>query len=912
MNLDFRTDVKAKLDTLTFNDLEYKIYCHQDVYDGMVKHNLSPKTTMAIRQIIAFGYTSVAKGCSDSANKGWLRSPLGGSGGFHFYLWWTRKGSSPTKDTTLDNQDIVIRSIRHHDDHSPLKVGDLNDYDFIERKDLVHASDYFKSPWNNEQITFVNSDKPVRIAQGKPGSGKTTVLWEAVDLRSNQKVLYVTWSQKLISEAKKHFSAFAPTGTTVIEYDFSTIVSQICGQDIPRQTLAASRELFISALPQGSKREILGAWVGNEKELFAEIRAHFIGALHFGTNSDLYLKSAKDRIEKYGSPVTKVVNFLKETSSIEKIFPELYFSNLAIKRLSDGFLPGSLEGLTRIVVDEIQDLSAIELQVFIQLCKTIHSKSGIAPLMLMAGDEGQTVRPSGFEWSSVNTQISNSLGINAENFPLAESVRYPGSIAEVLDEASDLYSKVDRGTRPRKQSKIKSIDYRQAHLFHLVVKEQDDPNQLIKDLIETEKCTIICPAEDQPEWLDQDNRNAVLTPMESKGLEYQTVCIINPGKEVAAITADDKNNLNKFDNVNRRTRIDQLRVAISRATETLVFIDIDPTDYELEQSKKLLKNSTPFEKTDLIEHLSNSDITPEERVLNRINNAKTLIDTKPFRAWQLVNQAVKLLGESDLHNGVADKNIRLSVAKATIEIGLRILAESQIIDITEEILESFTSALKEIGSEKLEKAVLNFSKYVEEENGNPFRFLDSVESLNDEEKWFAQSISSRFESIKKEIQEGPRLPSTAPWYSNDVSNWFIFIGHTGDEYENIKQLRRQAIDNLINWGRATDAEKILNLLTDFEKSDFARKGKIQNLQKKYKAAAKSFEEAEVFESAIDNWRMIADWSNASRVAKKNNIKTPDLDALVSLENLIKIIPNNLVDRLHPKEKEALGALKNKL
>lgn len=119
MNLDFKTDVVAKLDNLIFDDLEYKIYCHQDVYDGMVKHNLSPKTTMAIRQIIAFGYTSVAKGCSDSANKGWLRSPLGGSGGFHFYLWWTRKGSSPTKDTTLDNQDIVIRSIRHHDDHSP-------------------------------------------------------------------------------------------------------------------------------------------------------------------------------------------------------------------------------------------------------------------------------------------------------------------------------------------------------------------------------------------------------------------------------------------------------------------------------------------------------------------------------------------------------------------------------------------------------------------------------------------------------------------------------------------------------------------------------------------------------------------------------------------------------------------------
>ena len=258
MTIDFKLDSIAKENSLVFEELKYKIYCHQDVYDGMGRHNLSPKTTMAIRQIIAFGITNVAKGCSDSINKGWLRSPLGGAGGFHYYLWWTSKGSFPTKNSNLNDQDIVIRSIRHHDDHAPLTVGDLNDYDFIERKELATESEYFKSPWNAEQITFVNSDKPIRIAQGKPGSGKTTVLWESVDLRTNQKVLYVTWSQRLINEARKHFTAFAPSGTSVIQHDFSTIVSQICGTDIPRQSLGTSRDIFLSSLPQGSKREILG------------------------------------------------------------------------------------------------------------------------------------------------------------------------------------------------------------------------------------------------------------------------------------------------------------------------------------------------------------------------------------------------------------------------------------------------------------------------------------------------------------------------------------------------------------------------------------------------------------------------------------------------------------------------------
>ena len=911
MTINFKLDSIAKESSLKFEDLKYKIHCHQDVLEGMLTHNLSPKTTMAIRQIIAFGVTNVAKGCSDSVNKGWLRSPLGGAGGFHFYLWWTRKGSNPTKDSNLQDNDIVIRAIRHHDDHSPLKIGDLTDYDTIERQDLIKENGYYKSPWNAEQIAFVHSDKPIRIAQGKPGSGKTTVLWESVDLRTNQQVLYVTWSQKLINEARKHFNAFAPSGTSVIEHDFSTIVSQICGTDIPRQSLGTSRDIFLSSLPQGSKREILGPWVGLEKELFAEIRAYFFGSLHFGLDSNTYLEASKKRIEKYGSSVVKVVSSILEKVSIEKLFPELHFANLAINRLRDGYLPPSLDGLTRIVVDEIQDLSALELQVFIELCKAIHKSSGLAPLILMAGDEGQTVRPSGFEWANINTQIRDSLEQNAENIPLAESVRYPGSIAEVLDRASDFYSTVQRNSRPRKQSKSTSIDYRQAHLFHLNVKAEDNPNLLIKELLETEKCTIICPGEAVPDWLDEDNRSAVLTPMESKGLEFQTVCILDPGKEIASINAEDKNNQNKFDNLNRRTRIDQLRVAISRATETLVFIDIDPSDAELEESLKLLKKSTPFEKNDLLDHLNNSDITPEERVVNRINNARTLIETRPERAWQLVNQAVKLLGEPNLHNGVSDLGVRKNAAQATVEIGLRIISEEQIADLNDDVVSALPSALKEFDSAELNKAVMSYAEYAVEENSDPFDFFITIEKLKEEEKWFSQSISSRYERLKKAIQIGPELPRTARFYSNKVESWFQFIGSTGDESENIKKLRRLAIDNLIKFEFPKDADKILNILKPLEKPDHKRKGIIMHALKNYADAAKSFEEAEAYELAIDAYRTLADWKNASRVADKTDLDLPDLQAILKLEASIKSLPHNLASRLHTKEREALGALKNK-
>jgi len=399
--------------------------------------------------------------------------------------------------------------------------------------------------------------------------------------------------------------------------------------------------------------------------------------------------------------------------------------------------------------------------------------------------------------------------------------------------------------------------------------------------------------------------------MESKGLEYQTVCILNPGKEIVSITANDKNNSNKFENLNRRTRIDQLRVAISRATETLVFIDIDPSNDELEESLKLLKKSTPFEKNDLLDHLNNSDVTPEERVVNRINNARTLIETRPERAWQLVNQAVKLLGEPDLHNGVSDRGVRKNVAQATVEIGLRIISEAQIADLNEDVVSALPSALKEFESDDLQKSVMAYADYAAFESSDPFEFLLTIEKLQPEEKWFSQAVSSRYERIKTAIQEGTKLPRTARCYSNNVESWFQFIGSTGDESLNIKQLRRSAIDNLIKFEVPKEAEKILKLFEQLEKPDHKRKGKILHALAKFSEAAKSFEDAEAYELAIDDYRMIADWKNAARVAEKASLDLPDLQAILKLEASIKALPSNLSSRLHPREREALGALKNK-
>ena len=78
------------------------------------------------------------------------------------------------------------------------------------------------------------------------------------------------------------------------------------------------------------------------------------------------------------------------------MFPELAAAAEATIRLRRDEIPDWLDGFDRIAVDEIQDLTLTEIAVIVELCRAIARRRGYPPWLLIAGDEGQTVRPSGF------------------------------------------------------------------------------------------------------------------------------------------------------------------------------------------------------------------------------------------------------------------------------------------------------------------------------------------------------------------------------------------------------------------------------------------------------------------------------------------------------------------------------------
>ena len=840
---DFPPDPVGDYNHFGYRPPNHLVLLHEDVPDYVENDvHLRKRLGLVLQHLAAHGRTSIVKGCS-GVNQGWRRAPLGGRGGMQYYLWWAPDGSRPTNgvDRVVEagGGGIWVRAVRHHDDHSPLTIGRTDsDYYSIRQNDIATHDETFISPPDTEnQARFVRDHNSVRVVHGHPGSGKTTALWKAIEARDNQSVLYVSWSRELTNLAAERLSTFAPSGVSVTTRDFLALMGEICGYDVKRVGYEQSRAAFRQALVRTRSRPAdLGVWASREDALYAEVRAVLLGRAVPDGPACTYIDSPTGETrmsrltdaeytrvrggrngvgDRAARSLLTVAERLQRHSmaELETAFPELAAAADSVRGLRQDHLPRGFDEFDRIVVDETQDLTLTEIAVLMELCRAIALRRGSAPWLLLAGDEGQTVRPSGFEWSLLNSLLSRTLA-SPRRFTLDTTLRSPRRIAEVIQRASRLYQHtgLERRLRPADQRHEPGGDPTDAQLFYVDVPSVEEAIRLLDRLNDMTDIAVVTPGNAAPDWLPDRLVDMALTPAVVKGLEYQSVCVLEPGPMLQRLDTggDLRSDAPEIEAHSRRTAIDRLRVALSRATENLAFIEISPDDKTRMSGMGLLGDATTYSPDDLIEYLSNPDTLPEIIVPNLINRVRELIDTAPGRAWQLAGQAVRLIGTLDSPGAVSDAATRREAHTTLLSTAARMLVDGLPARVSRsQVSVQAEQSATQMDERKSVEALRRLDEWTQDREGSALGLLNATLALGEYGDWLKDALPTVSQAVRESVERCAGSVDEAEHFAGDVEGWLELSGFRGDVAERSRELRTRAATALLNAGRTEQAERVI-------------------------------------------------------------------------------------------------------
>ena len=941
-----RRDEAPRTEFAGGRSMRHPIWLHPGVSDELRGWpHLYRRLGLVLRQLGARGETSVVKSCRAS-NRGWLRSPLGGSGGRQYYLWWTRSGSRRAAAASTPRGAILVRAVRHHDDHSPLAAGDGSDYLRLERSEDLN-DDMAGRPWTKTQERFATDRAPIRLLIGRPGSGKTTALWRAVEARSGEHVLYLTWSGALRDAAEAHFSSFAPGDVEIDALDFRTFVGEITGRDVERETLARSRRRLDEAVTRAG-RNTAGPWASRLDALHAELRAVLVGralpaweqTVRDGSITRLTDKGFARHREGSRTENSKAVRCLLKVArvmpsgTLAAIYPEIAAAQEAARRLDGGEVPERFRATDRIVVDEAQDLTLAELNVISRLCAAIAKRKGWSPWLLVAGDAGQTVLPTGFHWAGTSHMLTQELG-TTKSFHLEDHVRCPRRIAEVVDRTTELYRGLNKEVRPEKQHRQARGEHVEARVMYVEVRNEADAERLAGHAAESDRTVLVTSGGAAPEWIPERHRTAVLTPAEAKGLEYQTVCVLDGGRaldELSERTRDGGSD--RIEEEMARTAIDALRVALSRATEGLALVDWQPDSKARSAAAEVLGSPASWTVDDLVDELEQESSTPEEQVRVRLRDARALVDQNPQRAWDRALQAAEGLGDGRVPNGVADPAVRRDTRTTLLRTAARLIAAGDAIDVDRnEIYRKGTLWAALLGNETRpadegwilgnEMGLLEALKEWADHGGRipPVRLLEEVHQLRNEvpngEDWSDAAMAIIAQRVRKGLGEHARDPKIAGFYTADsVQNWLAASGHRGNTAGVARTLAERAFDTMIEAARKgkgkerrrmlEEAGAVLESLGD----DPRREGRLHEAAGAPAEAVAAYTRAGALDDRMRVWRNEADWENARDEAEGEAGR--DIRWLLMLEKFVETRPEGQNRRLRPAERKRLSQILNRI
>ena len=640
----------------------HQVWIHEDViHSAEESTTLRRRLHIVIGQLAAFGRTTVTKSCG-YPNRQWRRTPMGGNRGMHLYLWWRHLPQRMLPpDAPLGS--VWLRAIRQHDDHSPLDhQNPSSDYLPFTREDLRNPQRAIAlEPWTESQQDFINSPATIKTIRGQPGTGKTNALWHALTSAEPAHPIYLSRSADLTQQADQYLTAVLPESASPLFLPFDDFVSLINGEPAPDTTRQQSLEHFEQSLRLAHvNRRTAGPWLSRIEMLYDELHGHMLGSAIPGTPETRYTDPRQDRprmarltklryLERRAPVVgpesaaaaTAIMTAVSEhpdaRMSFHQAFPHLVAANKAVRRLRTGSTPDTLQPTDYIAVDEAQDLTLLQVYAILAAAAAIGRTGPATPTIVIAGDDSQTIQPSGFQWSDL-TALVRLTGATPQDHVLLDPVRAPARVAQTLNRLNSLYTLIGRDIRPSTHQAPPPGDATTGATIVAAVPE-DAIASFTTRLAELPDTFIISVADPPPSWLPAVAKQNLLTPEQVKGLEQANVAIIGAAAVLDTILQPDHGRrYPQLDAISIRSHIDRLRVAASRTSQNLVFIERPEDAQRLAQQLEETPTHSPEETIQAIEQ---DHLDVRQLVHAKLNQAQQLADRAPARSWQLAAQATR-------------------------------------------------------------------------------------------------------------------------------------------------------------------------------------------------------------------------------------------------------------------------------
>lgn len=607
----------------------YRLLKHKD-YERTVANlptSIRRKALWAQVLLGTRGRTPSVKG-TNGFNARWRRTPVQGN---HYYMWWipgSESGLSADAAERQSDHTILVHSIRHHDEtDDPISPGELTDYEEV----AIDTID----PRYDEQVQVSDQVQHEHIAlatiKGLPGSGKTiSLLYLARDLAERpdlQQILYVTYTRRLKRAAQEFLQAQGDLFAQKIRVaTLGEIESQLT--DLPAQQEPFGELPNFLRFLEFQSAGALGPWRRYPQTLFTEIRAHLLGkmfptgyALPNSRLDELVIYRERLDARTYAAnrtldlPAAEIACRLAERAQEQYLFQDQKAAHHTIQRLQKGKSPRWIANLDALVIDEVQDLTLLQIAVLGELVRERIRRRPDAPFaFVVAGDESQIVQPSGFDWGVTKDLLGEQVGIWPDEFEFHYQRRSPRNLAQLIDSTWNFYGNLPRTLRPsaRRQAFVyEPVDNdateqvrlnnntqltEQARLYdegngqvflcpprhapnagsqaakrdwqEVLDELVDKPGRVVIDLTETLRATL----EEQLNFSNSDE--VIFLPREIKGLERTTVLVYGLNelyrRALHLCETSSGDNIPYFE---ARRLFDEIRVALSRSTERLVLLE---------------------------------------------------------------------------------------------------------------------------------------------------------------------------------------------------------------------------------------------------------------------------------------------------------------------------------------------------